>query len=125
MSRARANADVFHAVADPTRRAILDRLRGGGIAVADLAEGFDMTRPAVSKHLRVLREARLVREERDGRQRVYRLTPGPLRDVSQWIESYRSFWSTNLASLTRHLEGGKENRPKVVKFQLRPDPLAR
>ena len=109
MSRARANADVFHAVADPTRRAILDRLRGGGVAVADLAERFDMTRPAVSKHLRVLREARLVREERDGRRRVYRLTPGPLRDVSQWIESYRSFWSANLLSLKRHLEGGKES----------------
>jgi len=109
MSRARANSDVFHAVADPTRRAILDRLRGGGIAVSDLAEGFDMTRPAVSKHLRVLREARLVREERDGRQRVYRLTPGPLRDVSQWIESYRTFWSANLLSLKRHLEGGKES----------------
>ena len=109
MSRSRANADVFHAVADPTRRAILDRLRGGGVAVADLANRFDMTRPAVSKHLRVLREARLVREERDGRRRVYRLTPGPLRDVSQWIESYRSFWSANLLSLKRHLEGGKES----------------
>ena len=109
MSRSRANVDVFHAVADPTRRAILDRLRGGGVAVADLAERFDMTRPAVSKHLRVLREARLVREERDGRRRVYRLTPGPLRDVSQWIESYRSFWSANLLSLKRHLEGGKES----------------
>ena len=109
MYRARANADVFHVVAHPTRRAILDRLRGGGIPVAELAEGFDMTRPAVSKHLRVLREARLVREERNGRQRVYRLTPGPLRDVSQWIESYRSFWSANLLSLKRHLEGGKES----------------
>ena len=109
MSRSRANADVFHAVADPTRRAILDRLRGGGVAVVDLAERFDMTRPAVSKHLWVLREARLVREERDGRRRVYRLTPGPLRDVSQWIESYRSFWSANLLSLKRHLEGGKES----------------
>lgn len=108
MSRARASVDVFHAVSDPTRRAILDRLRGGGIAVAELAAGFDMTRPAVSKHLRVLREAHLVREERDGRQRVYRLMPGPLRDVSQWVESYRSFWSTNLLSLQRHLEGGKE-----------------
>ena len=77
--------------------------------MADLAERFDMTRPAVSKHLRVLREARLVREERDGRRRVYRLTPGPLRDVSQWIESYRSFWSANLLNLKRHLEGGKES----------------
>jgi DNA-binding transcriptional ArsR family regulator len=109
MSRARASADVFLAIADPTRRAILDRLRGGGIAVAELASGFDMTRPAVSKHLRVLRDARLVCEERDGRQRVYRLTPAPLRDLSQWIESYRSFWPANLMSLKRHLEGGKDS----------------
>jgi DNA-binding transcriptional ArsR family regulator len=108
MSRARASIDVFHAVADPTRRAILDRLRGGGVAVAELAAGFDMTRPAVSKHLRVLRDADLVREERDGRRRVYQLTPGPLLDVSQWVESYRRFWPANLASLKRHLEGGKE-----------------
>ena len=88
MSRARANVDVFHAIADPTRRAILDRLRSGGVAVTELAAGFDMTRPAVSKHLRVLRDARLVREDREGRQRVYRLTPGPLQDLSQWVESY-------------------------------------
>lgn len=108
MSRARASADVFHAVADPTRRAILDRLRDGGVPVAELASGFDMTRPAVSKHLRVLRQARLVQEEREGRQRVYRLTPEPLFDVSQWLESYRSFWSANLMSLKRHLEGGKD-----------------
>ena len=109
MSRIAAAADVFHAVADPTRRAILDRLRGGGAAVAELAAGFDMTRPAVSKHLRVLRDARLVREERAGRQRVYQLTPAPLRDVSQWIESYRNFWPANLLNLKRHLEGGKES----------------
>ena len=108
MSRARASIDVFHAVADPTRRAILDRLRGGGAAVAELAAGCDMTRPAVSKHLRVLRDARLVREDRDGRQRVYQLTPVPLRDLSQWIESYRRFWPLTLMSLRRHLEGGKE-----------------
>lgn len=110
MSRARASVDVFHAVADPTRRAILDRLRGGGVAVAELAAGFDMTRPAVSKHLRVLRDADLVREERDGRQRVYSLNPEPLRDVSQWIESYRRFWPANLASLKRYLEGGRESQ---------------
>jgi len=109
MHRARANVDVFHAIADPTRRAILDRLRSGGVAVADLAAGFDMTRPAVSKHLRVLRDAQLVEEERDGRQRVYRLTPGPLRELSQWVESYRSFWPANLMSLKHHLEGGRES----------------
>ena len=109
VARARASNDVFHAVADPTRRAILDRLQAGGVAVAELAAGFAMSRPAVSKHLRVLRDARLVREDKEGRQRVYRLTPGPLRDVSAWIESYRSFWPANLMSLKRHLESGKES----------------
>ena len=109
MARARASIDVFHAVADPTRRAILDRLQGGGVAVAELAAGFAMSRPAVSKHLRVLRDARLVREDKEGRQRVYRLTPGPLRDLSLWVEAYRSFWAANLMSLKRHLEGGKES----------------
>lgn len=109
MSRARAHADVFHAVADPTRRAILDRLRSGGAPVTELAAGFEMTRPAVSKHLRVLRDAKLVREQREGRQRVYKLTPAPLRSVSEWVESYRRFWPANLMSLKRHLEGGKES----------------
>lgn len=102
--------DPFHAVADPTRRAILGRLRRGEAPVAELAAGFAMSRPAVSKHLRVLREARLVRERRggsDGRQRVYRLTPQPLREIARWVEGYQEFWPANLASLKRHLEGAR------------------
>jgi len=107
MSRVRASADVFHAVADPTRRAILDRLRTGSAPVTELAVGFQMTRPAISKHLRVLRQVSLVRERREGRQRIYELTPAPLRDVASWIEAYRSFWQMNLLSLKRHLEKDK------------------
>jgi DNA-binding transcriptional ArsR family regulator len=98
--------DPFHAVADPTRRAILDRLRGGELPVAELASGFAMSRPAVSKHLRVLRGARLVRERRAGRQRLYQLTPAPLANVADWVETYRSLWQQNLLNLKRHLEGG-------------------
>jgi len=104
-ARAHASVDVFHAVADPTRRAILDRLRTGDAPVNDLAAGFHMTRPAISKHLRVLREADLVTERRDGRNRVYSLQPAPLRDVVAWIDAYRSFWESNLMNLKRHLEG--------------------
>jgi DNA-binding transcriptional ArsR family regulator len=103
--RSRAHADVYHAVADPTRRAILDRLRRGGSPVSELAAGFRMTRPAVSKHLGILRRARLVRERRDGRQRIYQITPAPLEAVAQWVESYRAFWHVNLLSLKRHVEG--------------------
>jgi len=106
--RPTAHADAFLAVADPTRRAILDRLRAGDAPVAQLAASFDMTRPAVSRHLRVLREARLVRERRgdDGRQRIYQITPGPLRDVAQWAEQYEVFWQDGLARLKRHVERG-------------------
>jgi DNA-binding transcriptional ArsR family regulator len=104
MHRARADADVFRAIADPTRRAILDRLRAGPAPVNDLAADFDLSRPAVSKHLRVLREARLVTEERVGRERLYQLHPAPLQRVAGWIEGYRSFWQRNLDSLKRYLE---------------------
>lgn len=97
-------ADVFHAVADPTRRAILDRLRGGGAPVADIAAGFAMSRPAVSKHLRILREARLVNERRAGRQRIYQLSPVPLQGVHAWVETYRTLWQTNLTNLKKHIE---------------------
>ena len=109
MPRPAAHADPFLAVADPTRRAILDRLRTGDAPVAQLAANFDMTRPAVSRHLRVLRDARLVRERRggdDGRQRIYQLTPGPLRDVARWAEQYEAFWQDGLARLKRHVERG-------------------
>jgi len=104
MHRALAHADVFRAIADPTRRAILDRLRAGGVAVNALAADFDQSRPAISKHLRILRQARLVSEQRSGRERVYALDHKPLREVAGWIESYRAFWQTNLDNLKRYLE---------------------
>jgi DNA-binding transcriptional ArsR family regulator len=99
-----ATPDVFRAIADPTRRAILDRLRAGPSAVNDLAADFKVTRPAVSKHLRVLREAGLVSESRAGRERHYQLHPMPLQRVAGWIEGYRGFWLTNLTNLKRYLE---------------------
>jgi DNA-binding transcriptional ArsR family regulator len=104
MSRANLQPDVFRAISDPTRRAILDRLRGGAAPVNVLASDFSSTRPAISKHLRVLKEARLVREQRVGRERLYQLDPVPLQRVAGWIEGYRAFWQLNLDSLKRHLE---------------------
>jgi DNA-binding transcriptional ArsR family regulator len=96
--------DVFHAVADVTRRAILDRLREGAKPVNELARAFPVSRPAISKHLRVLYDANLVTERRNGRHRLYRLNPEPLKDLDQWIEQYRHFWKVNLLSLKRHVE---------------------
>jgi len=106
MHRARAHAVVCRAIADPTRRALLDRLRAGGLHVGELAQDFRTSRPAISKHLRVLRQARLVRERREGRLRRYELTPAPLAEADRWLEGYRAFWALNLQSLKRHLEGG-------------------
>src|ERR1700748_690196 len=98
MPRAHARQDVFRAIADPTRRAILDRLRAGPANAGALAADFRSSRPAVYKHLKVEREAGLVVDTRIGRERVYAVNPAPLQSVAGWLEGYRAFWQ---ASLTR------------------------
>jgi len=85
--------DVFRAVADPTRRALLDQLRTAEQSVTGLAGPFRMTQPAVSQHLRILRHAGLVRVRQIGRQRVYRLDARPLRDVFEWASLYRDLFT--------------------------------
>jgi DNA-binding transcriptional ArsR family regulator len=108
MHRAQANSDIYHAIADPTRRAILDRLRSSGAApVNTILRDFPQSRPAISRHLRVLREARVVVEQRVGRERVYRIRAEELQRVAQWIDAYRSFWQTSLDALKKHLEAKK------------------
>ena len=110
MHRQAAHSDVFRAVADPTRRAILDRLRKGPSPVNELASGFRVSRPAISKHLRILRTARLVHEKREGRQRIYELEPARIQEVAKWAEEYSRFWHQNIASLKRHLEQPPEDQ---------------
>jgi DNA-binding transcriptional ArsR family regulator len=112
MPPARAGSDPFLAVADPTRRAILDLLRRGDAPFADIAERFPMSAPAISRHLRVLREARLVRESRAGRdrrQRIYQLDPAPLRDVVEWARVYQAYWEGNVARLKQRVEQPRAN----------------
>ena len=104
MARPLSHADVFHAIADPTRRGILDRLRAGPTPVNALAADFHQSRPAISRHLRVLKDARLVAETKVGRERRYRLQPAPLQQVAGWIEGYRAFWLTSLTQLKHYLE---------------------
>ena len=104
MQRAAAHSDVFRAIADPTRRAILDRLRGGPVAVNSLAASFDHSRPAISKHLKVLRDCAIVAEEKRGRERLYHLRPESLREVAHWIEGYRLFWQSGLERLKSYVE---------------------
>jgi DNA-binding transcriptional ArsR family regulator len=74
--------------------------------VNDIAGLFPVSRPAISRHLRVLRRARLVREERRGRQRIYRLEASPLSELDHWLEQYRQYWTINLMNLKNHLEKG-------------------
>jgi DNA-binding transcriptional ArsR family regulator len=96
--------DVFRALADPTRCAIVELLRGSELPVGDIASRFRVSRPAISRHLRVLRRARLVRERRQGRLRLCALDPVSLSRVDAWLAAYRSEWQGRLARLKRHLE---------------------
>ena len=94
---------VFHAISDPTRRAILDRLLAGEESVLNLAKSFDMSLPAVSQHLKVLQEAGVVRRRREGRYLFYRIHPEPLTDIARWIHPYELFWRDRLQALDAHL----------------------
>jgi DNA-binding transcriptional ArsR family regulator len=107
-----SSAATFQALADPTRRAVLDLLRRGSQPAGEIARAFPVSRPAISKHLRLLRRAHLVREHREGRNRVYQLNPEPLRAVDSWLDQYRRFWTANLDSLKAFVEAehAKETR---------------
>src|SRR5271166_2746486 len=99
---------TFHALADPTRRAVLDLLRQGDQPAGSIARAFPISRPAISKHLRLLRRAQLVHERRVGRHRYYHLDAKPLQAVDSWLDQYRNFWSDNLASLKAFVESNPE-----------------
>jgi DNA-binding transcriptional ArsR family regulator len=86
---------TFSALADPTRRAILSRLARGEASVSELAEPFDLTLPAISKHLKVLEHAGLIVRERDAQRRPCRLAAAALKDASEWFDQYRRFWEAN------------------------------
>ena len=96
--------DAFLALADPTRRRIIESLADGESAFGDLADQFDMSRPAVSQHLKVLREAGLVRVRKDAQRRIYRLNAEGLDELGEWLESVRRFWGARLDDLERALE---------------------
>lgn len=94
---------TLHAIADPTRRAILSRLRQGQATVTQLAEPFDMTLPAISKHLKVLERAGLITRGKEAQWRPCRLQPRPLKDAADWIGRYRDLWEQSLDRLETYL----------------------
>lgn len=108
---------TFAALADPTRRAILARLARGDASVTELAEPFDMSQPAISKHLKVLERAGLISRGRDAQRRPRRLEAKPLAEATEWLEKYRQFWEGNFRRLDALLDELKfgESKPSPAK----------
>ena len=112
-------SSTFAALADPTRRAILARLAGGEVSVTELAEPFDMSMPAISKHLKVLERAGLIERGRDAQRRPCRLAAAPLKEVAGFAEGYRKFWEHSFDRLDDYLQKlqskGRKNVRKTSK----------
>jgi DNA-binding transcriptional ArsR family regulator len=103
--------DAFEAIAEPTRRAVLDLLREGERSAGDLVAAFPrMTQPAVSRHLRILREAGLVRVRARAQQRIYALEPARLATVYEWLNRYRLYWAAHLTRLEERLDQGSPGK---------------
>jgi DNA-binding transcriptional ArsR family regulator len=108
---------VFEVIAEPNRRAILSLLAGSEQSVGEIERSLRMPQPAVSKHLRVLRDAGFVESTVDAQRRLYRLKPGPFQEFDEWLAQFRRFWSAHIDALERHLEKMDEPTPrkKIVK----------
>jgi DNA-binding transcriptional ArsR family regulator len=102
---------AFQVIAEPNRRAILSLLASSDQCVGDIERQLRMTQPTVSKHLRVLREAGLVESRTDAQRRFYRLNPGPLRELDDWLLPFRRFWTRHVDALEKHLDRMEQNRP--------------
>jgi DNA-binding transcriptional ArsR family regulator len=102
--------DTLAALADPTRRRLVDLLARGEVAAGELADRFPVSRPAISRHLRVLREAGLVATRTEGRRRLYALDPRPLRQLDDWLEPYRDLWAQRLDALDTEIARGRRAR---------------
>jgi len=110
---------TFAALADPTRRAILARLASGEASVTELAEPFDMTMPAVSKHLKVLERAGLIARGREAQWRPCRIEAAPLKEISDWVEEYRTIWEQRLDRLDAYLRELKKQQHNKEKKNAR------
>jgi DNA-binding transcriptional ArsR family regulator len=110
-------SSTFAALADPTRRAILARLASGEASVTELAEPFDMSMPAISKHLKVLERAGVISRGRDAQWRPCRLAAAPLRDVAEWVGNYRRFWEESFNRLDDYLVELKKMKLKSAELE--------
>src|SRR5687767_14542487 len=101
-------ADALAVLAEPTRRRILDRLGTSECSVGELVDALELSQPAISKHLRVMREAGVVSCRAAAQRRLYRVDPRPLRELDEWLAGYRRLWDTHLDALERHLDDQEE-----------------
>ena len=99
---------VFEAIADPTRRAILDVVRRGETGAGELADRFPISRPAIARHVKILKQAGLLVVRKDAQRRFYSLRPDALAEIDRWLEPYRVFWSARLVDLRRYVEDGMQ-----------------
>jgi DNA-binding transcriptional ArsR family regulator len=106
-AEARRIGAVFHALGDPTRRAVIERLSGGPASTTELARPFKMALPSFAQHLRVLEDAGVVDSRKEGRSRLYRLVPAPLETAEAWIVTQRNLWEQRLDRLEDHVAGMK------------------
>lgn len=103
-----ATGTTLQVLAEPRRQAILDLLRDGELPVGELVVRLDMSQPAVSKHLRVLKDAGLVDVRAEGQRRLYRIRPEPLAELDEWLSAYRTFWAGRLDRLEAHLDNRRK-----------------
>ncbi|MFE4708204.1 ArsR/SmtB family transcription factor [Peribacillus simplex] len=106
--------DVFQAIADPTRRKVLQLLAEGDLPISEITSHFSMSRTAIAKHLHILSEAELVSGRKVGREKRFRLQPEPLAELKQWLSFYDQFWDNKLSILKHVIENSGENRLKVI-----------
>lgn len=115
MSSASPKYDVFQAIADPTRRKVLQLLAQKELPISKITSHFPMSRTAIAKHLHILSEAKLVSGRKVGREKRYRLQPEPLKELKQWLSFYEQFWANKLSILKHTVENNGENGLKVIR----------
>ncbi len=107
--------DVFQAIADPTRRQIIHLLAGNALTLNGVAENFDISRPAISKHIKILTECGLITIRQEGRERICKAELNKLKEVSEWVTQYRAFWNQKLDALERYLDSTAPPKKRAKK----------
>lgn len=114
MSPSAENYDVFQAIADPTRREVLRLLAKKELPISEITSHFPISRTAVTKHLHILSEAKLVSGKKVGREKIYQLQPEPLQELKQWLSFYEQFWNNKLSILKHIVENGEASGLKII-----------